>query len=197
MAASYNFRPALNGFNREDVVHYIEFINTKNTALVSQLRADLAAAQQEVTALKAEPAKAAELEKQIAQLAEQLTQLQEELVALRAAKADADAALVDMTRQRDEAVSARPSVQCDNAAELEAYRRAERMERQARERADAIQERANGIISDATLKVDDAARKLNAVAGQVSAQLTAMQEAVGDSKKILQDAAMSLYELQS
>ena len=194
MAASYNFRPAINGFNREDVVHYIEYINSKNSAQVNQLRTDLAAAQQEVAALKATPAKEAELEAQIAQLTAQVSQLQAELAA---SKADGEAALADMTRQRDEALAARPSVTCNNEAELEAYRRAERVERQAKDRADAMYARANGVISDATAKVDDAARKLNGVANQVAAQLTAMQEAVSNSKQILQDAATALYDLQS
>ena len=31
MASSQNFRTAFNGFNREDVVHYLEYINTKRT----------------------------------------------------------------------------------------------------------------------------------------------------------------------
>ena len=47
MSASYNFRTAFNGFNREDVVHYIEYINSKHTTQLNQLRTDLTAAQQE------------------------------------------------------------------------------------------------------------------------------------------------------
>ena len=41
MAAFQNFRSAVGGFNREDVVHYIEFLNSKHNAAVNQLRADL------------------------------------------------------------------------------------------------------------------------------------------------------------
>ena len=40
MAAQQNFRSAFNGFNREDVVHYLEFINAKHTAQVNQLTAE-------------------------------------------------------------------------------------------------------------------------------------------------------------
>ena len=36
MAASQNFRSAFNGFNREDVVHYLEYLNTKHTNQVNQ-----------------------------------------------------------------------------------------------------------------------------------------------------------------
>ena len=40
MAASQNFRSAFNGFNREDVVHYLEYLNTKHTNQVNQLTAE-------------------------------------------------------------------------------------------------------------------------------------------------------------
>lgn len=40
MAAPQNFRSAFNGFNREDVVHYLEYINTKHNNLVNQLTAE-------------------------------------------------------------------------------------------------------------------------------------------------------------
>lgn len=37
MSNSQNFRSAFNGFNREDVVHYLEYLNSKHTSLVNQL----------------------------------------------------------------------------------------------------------------------------------------------------------------
>ena len=40
MAAPQNFRSALNGFNREDVVHYLEYINTKYQNQIDQLIAE-------------------------------------------------------------------------------------------------------------------------------------------------------------
>ena len=40
MAAPQNFRSAFNGFNREDVVHYLEYINAKHTQLVNQLTSE-------------------------------------------------------------------------------------------------------------------------------------------------------------
>ena len=40
MAATQNFRSAFNGFNREDVVHYLEYLNTKHTNQVNQLTAE-------------------------------------------------------------------------------------------------------------------------------------------------------------
>ena len=37
MSAPQNFRTAFNGFNREDVVRYLEYINNKHNAQVNQL----------------------------------------------------------------------------------------------------------------------------------------------------------------
>ena len=41
MPAPQNFRSAFNGFNREDVVHYIEYLNTKHAADLTQLNSEL------------------------------------------------------------------------------------------------------------------------------------------------------------
>ena len=41
MSDSLNFRSAFHGFNREDVVHYIEYLNAKHASELSQLRAEL------------------------------------------------------------------------------------------------------------------------------------------------------------
>ena len=40
MPAPQNFRSAFNGFNREDVVRYLEYINAKHTAEVNQLTSE-------------------------------------------------------------------------------------------------------------------------------------------------------------
>ena len=41
MPVTQRFRSALNGFNREDVVNYIEYINNRHTAEVEQLKNQL------------------------------------------------------------------------------------------------------------------------------------------------------------
>lgn len=196
MAASYNFRTAFNGFNREDVVHYIEYINSKHTALVNQLRSDLAAVQQEIAALRAQPAKDTDLEEQIAQLTARIAELEDEALTAQIAKSDAEAGLAAMTKQRDEALAGQSAVKRHSEEdELEAYRRAERMERQAKERADAMCVRANGILADATAKVDEAAQQINGIADQVAQQLSVLQNAIVDSKGALQEASSSLYNI--
>ena len=41
MAQQQTFRSALNGFNREDVVSYIEYLNSVHTAEINQLNSEL------------------------------------------------------------------------------------------------------------------------------------------------------------
>ena len=49
MASEYRFRGAFNGFNREDVVRYLEYVNTKHNALVNQLRSENQALKEELS----------------------------------------------------------------------------------------------------------------------------------------------------
>ena len=194
MSAPYNFSTAFNGFNREDVVHYIEYINTKHNTQLNQLRSDLASAQKENTALKAKPQHDPELEAQVAALNEKLAQMEEELLAAQIGKSDLEGQLADMTAQRDAALNSQ--VQRRNEEELEAYRRAERMERLAKERTEAMYQKANGVLSDATTKVDNASAQIAGIADQVAAQLAVLQQAVTGSKTALKDAATTLYTIR-
>jgi chromosome segregation ATPase len=196
MSAPYNFRTAFNGFNREDVVHYIEYINSKHTTQLNQLRTDLAAAQQENSELKARPQQNPELEAQLVALTAKVAQLEEDALSAQIAKFDLEAQLADMTAQRDAALNDQAQVQRRNEEELEAYRRAERMERQAKERTEAMYQKANSVLSDATAKVDNASAQITGIADQVAAQLAVLQQAVTGSKAALKDAATTLYTIR-
>ncbi len=182
MAASYNFRTAINGFHKEDVVHYIEYVNSKHNTQLNQLRSDLDAAQKENRDLRAKPdneAKVKELESELQAAFDRINSLEKELA--------------DMTAQRD---AAKSETKPGNHAELEAYRRAERTERQAKERSDAMYQKATAVISEASAKVDAAALQIASISDQVSAQLTALQQAVTGSKQSLRDAAAGLYAIR-
>ena len=196
MSASYNFRTAFNGFNREDVVHYIEYINSKHTTQMNQLRTDLTAAQQENAALKSQPQHDPALDEQIEQLQARIAQLEEEFLAAQIAKTDLETQLADMTSQRDDALNQQAQVQRRNDEELEVYRRAERVERQAKERTEAMYQKANNVLADATSKVDNASAQINGIADQVAAQLAVLQQAVTGSKTALKDAATTLYTIR-
>ena len=159
MSSVKNFRTALGGFNREDVVRYIEYMNNKHNAELEQLKTQLQAAQEALdkvdnseleAKLEAAEARCAELEAQLS--------------------GEAPATVVP-------------------ESELEVYRRAERAERLARERASQIYAQANAALADVTVKVEAISDNMNDLCAQFDAK---MQE----GKKQLQDAVASLYAIR-
>lgn len=181
MADVQNFRSAFNGFNREDVVHYIEYINNKHIAQVGQLKEELQAMQSQLDLLRALPSQDSGLARQLEESKAKCAALEQELAEARANLAQSSAPAPAPSKTDEE---------------LEAYRRAERTERLAQERAAQLAAQANGILADATVKVDDAAARLSGMADQVAAQMSTLQAAVVSSKSVLQEAAASLSALQ-
>ena len=213
MAEQQTFRTAFNGFNREDVVRYIDYLNTKHASEIAQLNSELeflrnrpaqtepalvapvAAVDESVIAEQAgrirelfdqcreQEQMIATVEREKAELADQLAAAQEELVQLR--------------DQMDTAAQQQVSFKSRMEEELEAYRRAERTERLARERAERMYQQANGVLADATVKVDDAATQIGALSDRVISQLTELQNAVSGSKQALRDAAATMYTIRT
>ena len=172
MTAPQKFRSAFNGFNREDVVHYIEFANSRHEAEVNQLkeqiefyRKELSA--QSLAAQQAEKERAAELE-------QKCTELETENETLR--------------QQLAEATQKQSSVD----EELEAYRRAERTERMAKNRVSQMYAQANAAIADTAANLDAAAANLGAVAQETMDRVHALQTAITGSKQVITDAAVAL-----
>ena len=163
MADTQKFRSALNGFNRNDVVTYIEYLNNKHRSEITQLQNQLAAAK------RGGDTKA--LEEENAALKQQIRELQAQLAA------------------KPAAVPAGPSC---TEQELEAYRRAERAERMAVERARQISQQAKGILADATAKVQISATQLDEAAKNMTAQMDAYKCAVMVAGNILNEAANTL-----
>lgn len=187
-----NFRSAFNGFNREDVVHYIEYLNTKHAADLNQLNSELdyLRTKQEPQALPeaSDDDTVAQQAARIRELFDRCTALEQELEAIKGEKAQLTAQL--------EAAQQQAATQSRLDEELETYRRAERTERYARERAEYLYRQANGALADATIKVDDAANHVSQITDRVISQLTELQDAVAGSKQALQDAAATMYTIR-
>ena len=195
MADMQNFRKALNGFNREDVVRYIEYINAKHAEEMNQLRSEIEFLQEKLNAPTQEPELEEETEVCAAEpddaTAERVQELEAEVQDLRnqlAAALEAKAA-VEASRNMS-------AVQFRMEQELEAYRRAERTERMARERAEQVYRTANGVLADATVRVDEAASKISEMSDQVMFQLNLLESAVSGSKQALKDAAATMYAIR-
>lgn len=187
MPAPQNFRTAFNGFHREDVVHYLEYINAKHNAQVNSLTAE-----NETLRAKLEAQEPSDNQQEtIAALEQEREELLEKLAALQQRCEELEQQL--SSSEKEEAQPANPY---GPAQELEAYRRAERTERLARERAELIFHQANGVLAEATAKVDGVAAELGGMADQVIAQLSQLQNSVSASKEAFKDAASILYAIR-
>lgn len=211
MAEQQTFRSAFNGFNREDVVRYIDFLNTRHASEIAQLNSELEflRSNENREAPAAVPAQADDsvIEEQagrIRELFDQCRDQEEKLVLLGTEKADlsarldaAQAELEQLRAQLETANQNQVSFKSRMEEELEAYRRAERTERLARERAEQMYQQANGVLADATVKVDDAASLIGTLSDRVISQLTDLQNAVSGSKQALRDAAATMYTIRT
>lgn len=199
MAVQQSFRSALNGFNREDVVRYIEYLNAKHVAEINQLTSELEylrGKQDQAPEAPAEETVDPVIEQQAARIRELFDEkkaLTEELEALREEKAALEQQLSDAQAEKQAVVAPAPS---RVEEELEAYRRAERTERLARDRAEQMYRQANGVIADATEKVDEAASQIGELTDRVMNQLMELQNAVTGSKEALREAAATMYTIR-
>lgn len=208
-----NFRSALNGFNREDVVRYIEYMNAQHVAQVNELNVEL-----EFLRGKLNNAAPAELDpavaKRLEDYKEQVRILEARCDSLEKERDDALAVkgadsspeekcrileerCAALEQERDAAIAAKETAATNQtAAELEAYRRAERTERVARERAEQIYHQVNGVLADATVKVEEASIQLGDMSEQFLARLETLRAAVAGSKEALSGAAQTLYAIR-
>lgn len=177
MAEKNTFRSALNGFNREDVVHYIEYLNSKHTAQINQLESENAELRSKIEALETRPVAA---ENEEVTPCPNCAALQQQL----------DAALAEIEELKNV-----PEGDV-TAQELEAYRRAEKAERAAKERSQQIYRQATATLAQATAQVDDAAGKVQELVDRVTGQITDLQAAVALSKSALLDAATTMYSIR-
>lgn len=195
MAASLNFRSAIGGFNREDVVHYIEYMNSRHAAQVNQLNEQITQLQAQLDQAARKPDLSVEVETLNArleaalELENALTQEREQL--------KAELATAQEMNEQLKAEQAEAAARQLAAMELEAYRRAEQAERAAKARAEQIYRQATGTLAQATTQVDDAANNFRRIAEQVSVQMGQLQLAVDGSKNALLDAATTMYSIRT
>ncbi len=194
MDAPQNFRTAFNGFHREDVVRYLEYLNAKHTTQVNQLNSEAESLRQQVAKLEEElAAKPAAAQDQ----SQEIEALNAQLEAAAAEKQALEAKCAEMEQLLDERSAPTPAPSPSLAEqELEAYRRAERAERIATQRADQIYDSVNSVLSQASGKIDGVSADLGTMADQVSAQLRQLEAAVSTSKLALQEAVETMNTLR-
>lgn len=208
MSEPMNFRSAFNGFNREDVVHYIEYLKSNHQNQLRQLQADLAAAQREELMVGEQDTAITDLQEQFTQQEAILTALNAEkdeliakcsrLEAELAARSAENAALADKAARLEAQLStanAKPHMSTYMEEELAAYRRAERVERLANERANAVYRKLRVALQETTTQADHAVTNLDNIASQVNAQLRTLRHSLSDSKTYLEQSICSLDDI--
>ena len=196
MSEPLNFRSAFNGFNREDVVHYIEYLNANHANQIRQLQADLATMQRESFLPEVDEdqeARIAEMEEQFAQQESLLTALNAEKDELLAKCAQLVAQLAAVNAAKE---TARPQFSTCMEEELAAYRRAERVERLANERANAIYRDLRVSLQGTADKTESAVTKLDSISSQFNAQINALRDSLFDNKSYLDQSLASLNDLK-
>ena len=197
-----NFRSSLHGFNRQDVANYLEYLNNRHNTEITQLNTDLEALRQQQQKPQIDPQRLA-LEARCMDLQEKLAQAEQERDNARQERDEALAReqaakqqLEDAQRARDEAVIQASGAKLDTNQELEAYRRAERAERVARERAELVYSETGAVLTQASTRVESALRQMNGISQQVTSQLDTLQTAISASRMALQDAADTIQRLK-
>ena len=203
MAEQQNFRTAFNGFNRDDVVQYIEELNARHAAEVNQLNTDLQYLQEKLDILESTcpgsdmPTMRTEMpvdSELVEELEAKLAEAEEAAETTKAQLAEQKAENLRLQVLLDAALARQNDA--SNNVELDTYRRAERVERDARNRARAVSDKANSALSDATNKVDETAIQISELTDAAMQQLKQLQLAISGSKQVLRDTAAALYAIR-
>lgn len=188
MAGIENFRSSLHGFNRNDVVQFIQQQTTAHEKALRAQREELVRLQEALNEARAENERLTEEKEQL------LAQLEEANSTVETEPEESASALQAPIAPAATVVTTVPSD--FNEMELAAYRRAEMTERMARERAAASAERMKSIFAQADEKLIITGRDIATVMDafrndydQLQQLLTAVQGVVNESSSGLKAAA--------
>lgn len=192
MADISKFRSALGGFNREDVVNYIESMSLEQQKQLRKLQEEneklrseknalaelLAAANSDLSTLREQDAA---LSEQVELLAQQAAELAEQV------KAESEKA-PEETSEAAEPVDY-------TSLELEAYRRAEQTERNAAVRADKIYRQLTALCEHARERYSDAGDEIAALSADLTANLGRLQETLAELRLVFDEAENAFDEM--
>ncbi len=207
------FRAALHGFNREDVVAYIESLTVdhkKELSLLQESNAQLRGELQNASALLEKAKENANAKEQAQQLQLELTAaheeiasltaenraLQQENAALKAAKpaaaAPAAPALGAPIPPISEVLPPQPTPQRDySEMELAAYRRAEVTERLARERAQDVYRQVRAVFANAANKFDTGKSDLDQMTKTLQMDVNQLLQLLANIRSAYNEAELS------
>ena len=177
MADFSKFRSSLNGFNRSDVATYIE-------SLCAAHQKELKAAQEQAGALSAQ------LEQETAQklaLQHELDATQTALASTQSALEEALEALTNPEVPEETSVEEAPAPDYEDL-ELEAYRRAEAMERAANQRAAKLRAQLDELLEQMSTRYEEAGQEIQVLSEDIRINLKRLDETLSDLDAIFDEA---------
>lgn len=161
-----NFRAAFNGFNRSDVVNYIEECSVHHERTLRQLRDENTKLRADLEALQAERDALA--------------------AALPPAAPEPEAGAAPDTAEETAACEAAPA---PSELELAAYRRAEAVERSARQRAAGLCRQVNEIVETAVRQFDSSSADVTALMSDLNICLRRLNDTFAELRLSFDDTA--------
>lgn len=184
------FRSALNGFNRSDVAAYIEQICAEHSKA-------LEAEQKKSAALAGELEQAREVRlQQQAQLEALQEQLEQTETALQSTETALDEAMTLLTEEKE---PEQPAEQDPDYAsmELEAYRRAEAMERTAAERALRLQQQLSNVLDQVSARYEDAGQEIQVLTEDIRTNMKRLADTLSDLDVIFDETSRAFETMDS
>lgn len=203
MSEVSKFRTAVSGFNRADVVHYIETLSADHHKALRALRDERDALAAENAQLQARydalQADNDALQAQLAQTQADNDALGEQLNALAAEGAQLAKQLQD-AQELAASASDDPTEQELQPSlpekELAAYRRAEQTERNAAVRARRVYDQLSTLCEEARSRYAEAGEEIAALSDDLATGLGRLQDAFAEVQVIFDDAQNAFEEMQ-
>lgn len=213
------FRTAVSGFNRTDVVNYIESTSIEHQKALRKLtdeRDKLAAENARLQTEQAELQQRLEqaqadndaLSEQVNTLAQEGAELAEQLKKSEEARQELLARPVPQPAEPEEPTPQPEEPETENEPdepvqepsltekELTAYRRAEQTERNAAVRARRIYAQLSNLCEDARTRYMDSGEEIAALAADLSTGLSRLQDAFAEVQVIFDDAQNAFDDMQ-
>lgn len=178
MADFTKFRTSVGGFNRTDVTDYIETLCVEHKKALKQLEDDKEAlsaqlAEAEIS-LEAKTAEAETLQRKLSETELALSSTETALDEAMSMIEEQTALLPEEPAEPEEETPDYP------ALELEAYRRAEKAERLAAERASRLRRQISDLLDHVSSRYEETAQDIHVLTQDVSTNLQRLQEALSD-----------------
>ena len=190
MADFSKFRTSLNGFNRADVTDYIEALCTEHRRALAQAQAEAEDLRKQLEESRC--ALDLQIEKSLALEAK----LEETETALQSTETALDEAMSLLVAPAEEAPAEEETLDY-NTMELEAYRRAEAMERMAAERTAKLNQHLTDLLDHVASRYEQTGTEIQALTEDIRINLKRLEESLSDLDVIFDETTQTFSELDS